>query len=229
MSKCCRLGEARWRQTSIASRSGRRRRLGQTRNRDRSTLTRRTPSTPCRRGEHVVVVTGTASGKSLCYHDPGSGGAPGQILRPRRSTMFPTKALAQDQLGVCCASRSPIGVSPRRRHLRRRHAATYPYVRSAEKGNCRPHQSRHAPLGHPASTYQLGAILRQPALRRLRRAPHLPRHLRFARRQRAPATDAHRRSLRVRRRSSSPAPPRSPTPASTPKRLTGVAVHSRRR
>lgn len=50
-----------------------------------------------RQGDHVVVVTGTASGKSLCYQipvlealeqDPGA----------RALLLFPTKALAQDQL-----------------------------------------------------------------------------------------------------------------------------------
>jgi DEAD/DEAH box helicase domain-containing protein len=49
------------------------------------------------RGENVVVVTGTASGKTLCYNLPTL-----QILRddPGGSALylFPTKALAQDQL-----------------------------------------------------------------------------------------------------------------------------------
>ncbi len=48
------------------------------------------------RGEHVVVVTPTASGKSLCYHVP-------VIEAVRRQGakalyLFPTKALAQDQV-----------------------------------------------------------------------------------------------------------------------------------
>src|SRR3954453_12464177 len=50
-----------------------------------------------RDGHSVAVATGTASGKSLCYQLPIAEGAlgrsPGTAL-----LMFPTKALAQDQL-----------------------------------------------------------------------------------------------------------------------------------
>ncbi len=49
------------------------------------------------RGRHVVIATGTASGKSLCYHIPVY-----QDIMEDPSTralyVFPTKALAQDQL-----------------------------------------------------------------------------------------------------------------------------------
>ncbi|MFQ6131285.1 MAG: DEAD/DEAH box helicase [Armatimonadota bacterium] len=50
-----------------------------------------------RRGEDVVVVTSTASGKSLCYHIP----VLEELLTDRLAKavyLFPTKALAQDQL-----------------------------------------------------------------------------------------------------------------------------------
>lgn len=50
-----------------------------------------------RRREHVVIVTGTASGKTLCYSLP----TLEQILDEPSATalyLFPTKALAQDQL-----------------------------------------------------------------------------------------------------------------------------------
>src|ERR1700712_5181084 len=47
------------------------------------------------RGENIVVVTPTASGKSLCYHLPVI-----EAVRARKAKalyLFPTKALAQDQ------------------------------------------------------------------------------------------------------------------------------------
>ncbi len=51
-----------------------------------------------RAGVHVVLVSGTASGKTLCFQIP----IAERILENRKSTsllMYPTKALAQDQLG----------------------------------------------------------------------------------------------------------------------------------
>jgi DEAD/DEAH box helicase domain-containing protein len=60
-----------------------------------------------RRGEHVAIVTPTASGKSLCYTLPvvaaamgGSGGAGPKAKSPATKALFlfPTKALAQDQV-----------------------------------------------------------------------------------------------------------------------------------
>src|SRR5690606_36350170 len=50
-----------------------------------------------RRGEHVAIVTGTPSGKSLCYHLPI---LESLVTEPGATALylFPTKALAQDQL-----------------------------------------------------------------------------------------------------------------------------------
>ena len=62
-----------------------------------STSTRRAPSSTPVRGKHVAVATGTASGKSLAYHLP----ILERLLLDREAIalyLFPTKALAQDQL-----------------------------------------------------------------------------------------------------------------------------------
>jgi DEAD/DEAH box helicase domain-containing protein len=66
-----------------------------------------------RRGRHVVVATGTASGKSLCYQLP----IVEQVLRDDKATalyLSPTKALAHDQLRALRSFKLP--------HIR---AATY--------------------------------------------------------------------------------------------------------
>lgn len=60
-----------------------------------------------RRGEHVVIVTPTASGKTLCYNVP----VVQRILEDptaRALYIFPTKALAQDQLNELHGLTSPL-------------------------------------------------------------------------------------------------------------------------
>ncbi len=64
-------------------------------------------------GENVVVATATASGKSLCYKIPAFQNALDRATR-RAIFLYPTKALAQDQLGKINAFK-----------LRGVHAATY--------------------------------------------------------------------------------------------------------
>lgn len=54
--------------------------------------------TAVRNGEHIVVVTGTASGKTLTYNIPVLEALQADSAA-RALYMFPTKALAQDQLG----------------------------------------------------------------------------------------------------------------------------------
>ncbi len=51
-----------------------------------------------RNGENIVVVTGTASGKTLCYNVPVMEALESD-KKARALYIFPTKALAQDQLG----------------------------------------------------------------------------------------------------------------------------------
>ena len=62
-----------------------------------------------RSGKNVFVVTPAASGKTLCYNVP----VLDVMLRERRSRalyIFPTKALAQDQLRGLCELASPFGI-----------------------------------------------------------------------------------------------------------------------
>ncbi len=61
-------------------------------------------------GENVVVATATASGKSLCYKIPAFQNALGRA-KSRAIFLYPTKALAQDQLGKIKAF-GPRGVHP---------------------------------------------------------------------------------------------------------------------
>ena len=50
-----------------------------------------------RRGESVAVATGTASGKSLCFHAPIAEACTDPLRAGTALCLFPTKALAQDQ------------------------------------------------------------------------------------------------------------------------------------
>ncbi|MBW7929539.1 MAG: DEAD/DEAH box helicase, partial [Fimbriimonadaceae bacterium] len=61
--------------------------------------------------EDFVVVTGTNSGKSLCFHLP----ILDDLLREpmsRALVLYPTKALAHDQLSKIHALTAPLGISP---------------------------------------------------------------------------------------------------------------------
>ena len=74
------------------------------------------------RGEHVCVVTSTASGKTLCYNLP----VLNTLLRDPQATalyLFPTKALANDQLTALSDLHSRSAPADRGSNLRRRHLA----------------------------------------------------------------------------------------------------------
>jgi DEAD/DEAH box helicase domain-containing protein len=62
-----------------------------------------------RAGEHLGVVTATASGKTLCYHLPTLEAV---LTEPdsRALFLFPTKALAHDQLRALSSLADPLGV-----------------------------------------------------------------------------------------------------------------------
>ena len=60
-----------------------------------------------RAGRSVVVATGTASGKSLCYQVPLAEAAAAPVRRGTSLLVFPTKALAHDQLRALTAPGYP--------------------------------------------------------------------------------------------------------------------------
>ena len=147
-----------------------------------------------RAGKDIVVVTPTASGKSLCFNLPVIQ-AVAEDPAARALYLFPTKALSQDQLAAFrdIATASEIDVS----------AGVYdgdtPGAVPHRPAHCRAgrgDQPGHAPLGDPAPSHQVVPALRAAALHRRRRGAHVPRHLRIARRQRAAPPVAAVRALR---------------------------------
>ena len=150
-------------------------------------------------GEHIVVTTPTASGKTLCYNLP----VLDAILKDgatRALYLFPTKALAQDQMAELHELAALIsdggGERHRRAHLRRRHAGRRA-PDDPRAGAHRAHQSRHAARRHPAAPPALGEAVREPALRGDRRAARLSRRLRQPPVQRAAPAAAHLPALRL--------------------------------
>ena len=140
---------------------------------------------------HVLVSTGTASGKTLAFNLP--------VL----------SALAADP--KLRALRLPdegarTGPGPRARglrlrrlraaYLRRRHTAGAAMA-GPEVGERDPHEPRHAPHGRAATPRTVGRRAREPAVRRHRRGSRLPRRVRLPRRKRPQAPPpSPRRCLR---------------------------------
>ena len=62
-----------------------------------------------RAGRSVAIATGTASGKSLCFQLPIAEAIAAGPLPATALLLFPTKALAQDQLRSLTGRRSPVG------------------------------------------------------------------------------------------------------------------------
>ena len=119
-------------------------------------------------GRHIVVTTPTASGKTLCYNLPVLDAV---LKKPatRALYLFPTKALAQDQMAELHDLAERISASGggghRRSYLRRRHAPgrpphdPHPRSRGAQ-------QSRHAALGDSAAPSEVGEAVREPPFHR---------------------------------------------------------------
>ncbi len=103
--------------------------------------------------------------------------------------LYPTKALAQDQLkGITrLAETHPrLRDAHPRRHLRRRHLAKRA-AQDPRRGQPHPHQPRHAPPRHPALSRQVAPGVQAAAPCGGGRGAHLPGHLRVQRGQRVPA------------------------------------------
>ncbi len=163
-----------------------------------------------RAGRNVVVATGTASGKSLCYQLP----IVDSVVAGGRDTtllVFPTKALAQDQLRTLPRV---VGARPRRRDLRRRH----PHRRTGVDPRARQrraHQPRDAAHGHPPHARSVGHVPAAPALRRRRRAAHACGACSAVTSRTCSGACAGSASTTDRRpRSASPAPPSATRPSS---------------
>ena len=174
-------------------------------------------------GRNVVTITPTASGKTLCYNAP--------VLNAILQDPVDARAVSVSDQGARAgparraaralgARHARYGRRDRRVHLRRRHAVGRA-ARDSRQGARRAQQSRHGALGHPAAPSALGEAVREPALRRHRRAARLSRRVRQPPRQhpapaaaRLPAlrlgSDLHllvgddRQSARARRRADRP-------------------------
>src|SRR3989454_5868911 len=110
------------------------------------------------KGEHVVVVTPTASGKTLCYNLPVLQ-ALVQQPESRVLYLFPTKALAQDQLAELIELSKSL---PDMRMYTYDGDTPQDARRSVRARQPRAHQSGYAPLGDTAASHQVGEPLSEP-------------------------------------------------------------------
>ena len=155
---------------------------------------------------------------------------PGDPRRPRGAGALPLPdegAGAGPDGRAARADRRPRRGHPHV-HLRRRHAGRRA-AQGARGRAHRRHEPGHAAHRHPAPPHEVGEALREPALRRDRRAAPVPRRLRQPRRERHPAAAAHLPLLRLRPRRSSAARRRSPTRASWRENIAAQADGAHRR
>ena len=128
---------------------------------------------------HVLVATGTASGKTPRVQPPGARRARGQTR-----SYAPSTSTRRRRSPRIRRARWPGSGVPRLR------AAIYDGDTEPERrwqirkwANVDPHEPRHAQRRHPAPPRPLGRRAPQPPLRRRRRGARLPRRLRLARRR----------------------------------------------
>jgi hypothetical protein len=141
-----------------------------------------------RSGRNVIVATGTASGKTLVYN---LAFATEAVPDPKSTALylFPTKALARDQLRQVRELKLPqlrAGVYD---------GDTPEADRRSARREPRDDQPGHAPRGI-ARPSALGGLLPPPVRRGRRRVARVPRRVRIARGARAPAAPAAGRALR---------------------------------
>ena len=147
------------------------------------------------KGEHVVVVTPTASGKTLCYNLP--------VLQALVAAARGARPLSVPDQGARpgpARRADRAGPDPARHahvHLRRGHPPGRP-ARGAGPRQPRAHQPGHAPLRDPPPPHQVGEPAPGSPLHRHRRAARLPGRVRLAPGQRHPPAQAAVPALRVR-------------------------------
>ena len=167
-------------------------------------------------GQNVVVVTPTASGKTLCYNLPVLNRLLDRSGRPR-DVSLPDQSSGRRPTPRTADRHRRDGVGDPRIHLRWRHAAGraqgHPPARQR-----RADQSGHAALRHSAASHPLGQAVRESALYRHRRAALLSRSLRQPPGKPAAAAEARSASSTDRSPSSSAARPPSPIRANWPRR-----------
>ena len=105
------------------------------------------------RREHLIVTTGTASGKTLAFNLPVLD-ALAREPKLRALYLYPTKALAQDQIRALTEPTAPR-TADQARDLRRRHTGSRA-VAGPQVGKPDPDQPGHAPRRRPASPRPLG-------------------------------------------------------------------------
>ena len=170
-------------------------------------------------GRHVVLATGTASGKSLAYQLPALSAL---LADPKARVLYlaPTKALAHDQLRAL-AHAEPGCRAGRRAGRRHRDGRARLGPGARDVGALQP---RHARAHGAAPARGLAAAAQGLALRGRRRGARLPRRLRQPRQARCCAGSGESaRATAATRRSCWP-PRTTGTPALSASRLTGLDV-----